>query len=122
MKADFEALIKAMKNNLAYSEWASSRTIEQQFEELQKEINELKKAIKNNDLNNLKEELGDVLWDLIFIITICEQKGHFDIKEVMTSVLEKMKRRKPFIFEGKKTNLEEESDIWKKVKEKEKNG
>ncbi|RLE46560.1 nucleotide pyrophosphohydrolase, partial [Candidatus Woesearchaeota archaeon] len=84
------------------------------------EIKEVGQAIENKDMENLKEELGDALWDLMALTVIAEEKGEFTIKEIMQETLNKFNKRKPWLKEGKKITAEEEDKIWNKVKEQEK--
>ncbi|MBC8500836.1 MAG: hypothetical protein ISS25_02160 [Nanoarchaeota archaeon] len=120
MKEMFEELYKAVKKDRNNSEFSRKHTMKARLEEFQSEVNEIKKALENNDFENLKEELGDALWDLIFMIAIAEEQKIFTGKEVINNVIEKFKRRKPWIFNGEKLDVEEEVRRWDKTKEIEK--
>jgi len=120
MKEMFEELYKAVKKDRNNSEFSRKHTMKARLEEFQSEVNEIKKALENKDFENLKEELGDALWDLIFMIAIAEEQKIFTGKEVINNVIEKFKRRKPWIFNGEKLDVEEEVRRWDKTKEIEK--
>ncbi len=90
------------------------------LEELQSEVNEIRQALNNNDNENLKEEFGDALWDLTFLMVIAEEQKLFEAKEVIETVLKKFNRRKPWIFNGEQLTAEEEDRRWKEAKRKEK--
>ena len=47
--------------------------------------------------NNLKEELGDVIWEVLFVARIAEQEGQFKIEDIFQVLGEKMVRRQPHI-------------------------
>lgn len=101
--------------------WAKSRSIEQQLLELESEIQELKQAVAKNDLENMREEYGDILWDVLFIGIIAKEKGIFSIKEAIQEAHAKLKRRKPWVF-GSETVASEEEAIkrWNEIKKQEK--
>ncbi|PIN76391.1 hypothetical protein COV17_02605 [Candidatus Woesearchaeota archaeon CG10_big_fil_rev_8_21_14_0_10_36_11] len=121
MKEKFEELYNALKLDREKSEWSNSISLKERAEHLKSESEEVLEAIEKNDVKNLHEELGDVLWDLLGVVIIAEEQNGFDIKEVINNALVKLKRRKSWIFEGKRLTLEEEKALWPKIKEKEKN-
>ncbi len=121
MKKSFEELYLALKVNREKCHWASKVDIEEYSDELISEIEEVKKAVKNNDMKNLKEEVGDMLWDAIFLAIIAEEKAGFELKEALQGALDKLKRRKSWMFEGKDVTIEEARRIWREAKAKEKN-
>ena len=55
-------------------------------------------AIDNGDMDNLKEELGDVLLQVVMHAQIAREEGRFDMDDIITGVSEKMIRRHPHIF------------------------
>ena len=116
----FEEMIKIARQNRKYSTYVRELDIDTHIHELISEVNEVEEAIKNKDMENLKEELGDVLWDTVTMLVICEEKYGFGIDDSINNVIEKMKGRKPHIFEKKILTLEEEKVIWDAAKVKEK--
>jgi nucleoside triphosphate diphosphatase len=121
MKERFETLYNMLKLDRKNSEWSSLNTFEIRAEELEKEVAEIRLAIKNNDIENLKEELGDTLWDLLFLIVIAEEKQIFTAQDVIDGAIQKLQRRKPWIFNGEKLTKEEEHRRWLEIKRIEKN-
>lgn len=119
MKESFDELFRTVKLDRKNSNFSQRCTLESRYKELLSEIEEIEKAIENGDLKNLKEELGDALWDLMFLFAIAEEK-QIDPKDVIEEVIEKIKRRKPWIFTGEKLSIDEEIERWKKVKKQEK--
>ncbi len=123
MKETFENFYKMLKLDREKSSFSKSHSLEDRFTELKLEIEEIGKALENNDTENLKEELGDGLWDLLFMIVIAEEKGLFSGKEVFDGAIKKLKRRKSWIFEeGEMKTREEEIELWNENKRKEKLG
>jgi len=80
-------------------------------------------AIERNDLNDMKDELGDVLLQVLLHSTIAEQSDSFNLDEVAANLNEKLIRRHPHVFD-KSTQLspDEVHQQWKKIKENEKKG
>ena len=102
--------------------WVKQETFVKHFEELKKEIQELEDAHKNNDINNLEEELGDVLWDILMLIKISEDEYEFKIEDIADKICDKIIRRSPHIFGNEKAETPEEvNKIWNRIKKEEKN-
>lgn len=97
---------------------------EQTHESLKKcmfdECQEAADAIDNKDMENLCEELGDVLYQVVIHSQIAAEKGDFDISQVINGICEKMVRRHPHVFGDVKVNSPEEClDLWKEIKKQE---
>ncbi|MBR1759318.1 MAG: nucleotide pyrophosphohydrolase [Lachnospiraceae bacterium] len=74
---------------------------------------------------NLKEELGDLLLQVIFQTQLAEEEGHFTMEEMIQGVIDKMVRRHPHVFAEHKPHyatVEEERAAWEEMKKKEKEG
>lgn len=65
---------------------------------LLEEVYEMLDAIDNKDVANLKEELGDVLLQIVFHARLAEERGDFTVQDVIDSVTDKMIRRHPHVF------------------------
>ena len=88
---------------------------------LVEELYELLDAIESGDPGHVCEELGDVLFQIIFIAHLYQEKGHFDIKDVVNQNIEKMIRRHPHVFGNDKvTGVDEVKQKWHAIKLKEK--
>ena len=78
---------------------------------------------KTGDAENLKEELGDLLLQVMFHSVIAEEEGLFTFDDVAQIVSEKMIRRHPHVFSGVTYNSKEEQhDAWEAIKAEEKSG
>ena len=78
---------------------------------------------QTGDADNLKEELGDLLMQVVLHARIAEEKGLFTMDEVIQSIIDKMIRRHPHVFgdfEGPGTDGSKES--WEEIKKQEKAG
>ena len=120
MKETFPEFFEAIKNNRKYSPYISNMNSEKYFEEFESEFNEVKEAFEKKDYENLQEELGDVLWDILAFSIILEEEGKVNTKQIMKGMLQKMKERKPHVFEKRTPTLEEEREQFFKAKEKQK--
>lgn len=121
MEDSFRELVDAVRKGRKYCPWCSKVTSNEYSEELVKEAQEIVQAINSNDNKNLQEEIGDLLWDTLTLAIIAEEEGKISARESLKGVVEKMRKRKPFIFEGKHVSLEEAMKIWHEAKAREKN-
>ena len=87
------------------------------------EAYELVAAITKNDQENIKEELGDVLLQVIFHSQIAKENNIFDFNDVIKTLSKKLITRHPNVFDpdyDKKISADEQSRLWDKIKKKEK--
>ena len=98
---------------------------EQTFESLKKcladETEEVFEAVDNKDMENLCEELGDVLLQVVLNSEIASEQGSFTIDDVIDGICRKMVRRHPHVFGNVKINsVEEGTALWNQIKMQEK--
>ena len=78
---------------------------------------------ETNDPENLKEELGDLLLQVMFHAVIAEEEGLFTFDDVAKTVSDKMVRRHPHVFDGVTYESDEELHAaWEEIKKHEKEG
>ncbi len=102
----FEALIKVLKRLRAPDgcPWDREQTPQTIKKYMIEEAYELYEAIDNEEDQEVKEELGDLLFLLLFLADLYEEKGSFELKDALECVREKMIRRHPHIFGDVKVN------------------
>jgi uncharacterized protein YabN with tetrapyrrole methylase and pyrophosphatase domain len=101
--------------------WDREQKLNDFLMHLKNESDEALKAIRKEDYENLREELGDVLWNIVFICQIAREQKKFDIYDVMHDVREKIIRRHPHVFgNAVATTPEEVMVTYQKAKKKEK--
>ncbi len=84
------------------------------------EAYEVSEAIECNDIDSIKEELGDLLLQIVFHSRIAEESGYFDFDEVVQVIIDKMIRRHPHVFgEQGKRDMEYQSEEWEAQKKQE---
>ena len=90
---------------------------------LMEESTEVKEAIENKDMENLCEELGDLMLQVVMHAQIACENQCFDIEDVITGVSQKMIRRHPHVFGD--LNVTDEKELlrnWEQIKQQEKRG
>ncbi len=117
----FEELCSVLQKSRKNCPWQAEQTLDKHKEEFFSEAKEVIAAIEKKDYENLKDELGDVIWDALMIALIAEERHLFKVKDSLQSIIDKMKRRKPYIFDGTKVTKEEATKIWNEAKAREKN-
>ncbi|MDH5321851.1 MAG: nucleoside triphosphate pyrophosphohydrolase [Gammaproteobacteria bacterium] len=55
-------------------------------------------AIERNDIDDLRDELGDLLFHVVFHARLAEEAGHFDFNDVARAIVDKLERRHPHVF------------------------
>ena len=89
---------------------------------LLEEVYELVDAIESGDPGSVCEELGDVLFHILFLSVLFREMDHFDIKDVVDLNIEKMTRRHPHVFGNERVDsVEEVRARWHQIKKEEKN-
>jgi tetrapyrrole methylase family protein/MazG family protein len=100
--------------------WDKEQTHETLVKYLFCEAKEVKQALENKDKENLEEELGDILMQVVFHAQIAKENKDFDITGVIEKLNKKLVRRHPHIFGNHKVKDAKDIEVmWKKIKEKE---
>ena len=102
--------------------WDRAQTHESMIKCLRDECEEVVEAIQNKDDENLCEELGDVLLQVLLHAQIAKEEGRFDMSDVVDGLAKKMVRRHPHVFGNAPQAQTEEEGLanWKAIKEQEK--
>jgi XTP/dITP diphosphohydrolase len=116
----FGRLLNVMDDLRAQCPWDKKQTIESLRNLSIEEVYELSDAILKNDMQGIKEELGDIFLHLVFYSKIADEKGAFDVADVLNDVCEKLIHRHPHIYGNVKADTEEEVlKNWEQLKLKE---
>ncbi len=98
--------------------------IAQTFESLSnfpiEEAYELQNAVNNKDINNIKEELGDLLLQVVLFSQVSKDNNMFSFEEVCNEITKKIIRRHPQIFDVNYNQKNTPKDTWEKIKLEEK--
>lgn len=87
------------------------------------ETHEVIDAIERGDIDNLREELGDLLFNIVFHARIAEEQGHFDFDDVAQGITDKMRRRHPHVFGEDRDREFSDAELaqqWQAMKQQEK--
>ena len=118
--AAFNRLLDIMDDLREMCPWDKKQTLESLRHLTIEETYELADAILENDLNEIKNELGDVLLHLVFYAKIGSEKKAFDIGDVANAISEKLISRHPHIYGDVVVRDENEvKENWEKLKLKE---
>ena len=99
--------------------WDRKQTILSLAKSLEEESDEVLSAIKKGDHKNLEEELGDLLFNIIMITQIAQEKKYFKMSGVMRKIEKKIISRHTWVFgkDAKKVKTAEDAlRLWKKNK------
>jgi MazG family protein len=98
--------------------------VEQTFETIApytvEEAYEVAEAIDNNDMDALKDELGDLMFQAVFHARMAEEAGYFNFSDVIDAISDKMIRRHPHVFGDENyRDAEEQTVAWEEQKARE---
>ncbi len=117
----FKELLSIMDELREKCPWDKVQTIESLRYLTVEETYELSDAIIDNDLENIKKELGDLLLHIVFYSKIGSEKNAFNISDVIEEINKKLIRRHPHIFSDVvANNADEVKNNWEKIKLQEK--
>ena len=103
--------------------WDKKQTHQSLIKNLREETEELVAAIEKNDTDNMKEELGDVLLQVLLHAQIAKEEGLFTIDDVIQGLYDKLHYRHPHVFGNIKAKSPEEAlAVWKEMKRKSREG
>ena len=101
-------------------EWDKEQTFQSIAPYTIEEAYEVADAIEREDISDLKEELGDLLLQVVFLSQIAKEEELFSFDDVAKTISEKLIRRHPFVFSDKKNHsLDEQVSQWEEIKQKE---
>ena len=123
-KYDIHDLMSTMKKLRSEDgcEWDIDQTHSSLRQYVIEEAYEVVDAIDNGDIDELTEELGDLLLQVVFHSEIGREEGTFNLYDVTTSICEKLIRRHPNVYiDSLNEKMDSDSDSWNDIKAKEKN-
>jgi MazG family protein len=92
--------LEFMRDLRARCDWDAAQTHDSLRPYLIEEAHELDDAIRDGDDVHMREELGDVLLQVLFHSVIAEERGAFTLRDVADGLIAKMKRRHPHLYGG----------------------
>ena len=120
--SSFNRLLEIMNRLRNECPWDKEQTMESLRHLTIEETYELSEAILSNEINEIKNELGDLLLHIVFYSKIASEKKHFDINDVINGICDKLIHRHPHIYSDVKLdNIEEVKKNWEIIKKNEHN-
>lgn len=123
-KTTFSELVRIMAKLRAPGgcPWDRAQTHRTLLKYIREECREVCRAVEDEDWANLKDELGDVLLQVLFHADIAREAGRFDMVDVMTSLKTKLLRRHPHVFgkKGPRLTPRQVHSQWNRIKAAEK--
>ncbi len=116
----FNRLLTVLNTLRTECPWDKKQTMQTLRHLTIEEMYELADAILENDLDEVKKELGDLMMHLVFYARIAEEQKAFDITDVLNGVCDKLISRHPHIYSD--TQVSNEDDVkrnWEQIKLKE---
>ena len=116
-------LVEVMARLRRECAWKAGQTHESLARYLLEETYETLEAIEAGDDAHLREELGDLLLQILFHAVIAEEQGRFDIDDVAADLVVKLRRRNPHVFDPQHSEATDPASIneqWERIKADEK--
>lgn len=113
----FSRLLHIMDDLRAQCPWDRKQTLESLRNLTIEETYELADAILDENLDDIREEIGDLMLHMVFYSKIAEEKGAFDIADALNSICEKLIKRHPHIYGDVQVNNEDDvKKNWEQLK------
>lgn len=116
----FKDIIKTLRGPNG-CQWDKEQDFDSIKPYLLEETYEVIEAIMDRNYNELKEELGDLLCQVVFLSQLADEENHFELKDVVKGISEKMINRHPHVFGDLDTkDTQQILKNWEKIKSEEK--
>ena len=101
--------------------WDREQDLDTMVKCLREELEEVEAAMRARDYPNLMEEIGDLLFNLIFVARLAKEEGAFTMEDALVGSRDKLIRRHPHVFGDAKLDTSEEVlEQWNRIKQDEK--
>ncbi|WP_347454718.1 nucleoside triphosphate pyrophosphohydrolase [Acinetobacter thermotolerans] len=120
-----EQLLNIMRELREKCPWDRQQTPESLTRYAIEEAYEVEAAVRSGKAEDVRDELGDLLLQVVFQSQLYSEQGAFDFQDVVQAITDKLIRRHPHVFQAEqfaKLSPEDVSVLWKEIKAKEKQG
>lgn len=117
---DLLAIMQKLRDPQQGCPWDLKQDFESIIPHTIEETYEVVDAIIHKDWPNLQEELGDLLFQVVFYSQLAKEQGLFEFKDVVQGIHDKLIRRHPHVFAGLQLSEDEIKQQWQKIKAQEK--
>jgi MazG family protein len=118
-----EKLLEIMQELRQKCPWDQQQTPESLTRYAIEEAYEVEAAIREGNIDEIRNELGGLLLQVVFQSQMFSEKGAFDFNDVVDAISEKLIRRHPHVFQAdqfKDLSSDQVSELWKQIKQQEK--
>ena len=113
-------IMKSLRDPENGCPWDKEQTIESIKAFTLEEAYEVVDAIERNDNEGLRDELGDLLFHIVFYSEMADENKHFNFHDVVKHANQKLERRHPHVFSDLKVdNVEQVKTLWEQIKQQE---
>src|SRR5690606_13727554 len=120
-----EQLLQVMRELREKCPWDQQQTPESLTKYAIEEAYEVEAAVRSGKVEDVRDELGDLLLQVVFQAQMYSEQGAFDFQDVVQAISDKLIRRHPHVFQAEqvaKLSPEDVSQLWQDIKQKEKQG
>ncbi|MFT5395453.1 MAG: ATP diphosphatase [Gammaproteobacteria bacterium] len=115
-------IMKSLRDPENGCPWDKEQTIASIKAFTLEEAYEVVDAIERNDIEGLRDELGDLLFHIVFYSEMADEDKQFNFHDVVKQVNQKLERRHPHVFSDLKVdNVEQVKTLWEQIKQQERN-
>lgn len=113
-------IMKSLRDPVNGCPWDKVQTIDSIKGYTIEEAYEVVDAIERNDIDDLRDELGDLLFHIIFYSEMADEDRHFNFLDVVEQLNQKLERRHPHVFaDHQAENIEQVKVLWEQIKQQE---
>ena len=121
--AQLLAIMAQLRDPERGCDWDKKQTFQSIVPHTLEEAHEVADTIEKQDYHHLKEELGDLLFQVVFYAQLGKEQGLFDFDDIVATLNDKLVRRHPHVFEQQQQLSEAELEAqWQAIKAQEKRG
>jgi len=120
-KTEIEKLLKVMKKLRDPKKgcpWDKKQTMESIISHSIEEVYEVAEQVYSKNYIKLREELGDLLFQVVYISELASEKNKFTFNDVIKDITSKMIKRHPHVFKNRKFNNLKEFNLWWEISKK----
>ncbi len=115
-------IMKSLRDPENGCPWDREQTIDSIKGYTIEEAYELVDAIETNDIDGIRDELGDLLFHVIFYSEMADEDKHFNFEDVVKQLNQKLERRHPHVFSDiQLENSGQVKELWEQIKQQERN-
>ena len=114
------AVMQQLRDPQTGCPWDQKQTFTSIVPHTIEETYELAEAIYSGDMTDIKDELGDVLFQIVFYAQLAKEQGQFEFEDIAQAISDKLTRRHPHVFDELETKTDGELNLqWEKIKRQE---